>query len=198
MSELYWYNREVSTVFMVKNIAPKNKTIKIFNYPILNGQTWNLLTIPGVSEADLRYSLLRGDLYIKFVTNEAFVVDSNIDLLQFNNEQKQFLRKYGVKKGLQVDFTNMDVFKNEDIKLIGTVNDLNTVYYIPNGFFIQDDIYKIVVYKNGVKQVFLDDYFIAESEGLGVGFDTVILVIPPETIPSPDDIITADYYTVNQ
>jgi hypothetical protein len=92
----------------------------------------------------------------------------------------------------------INFLRQEDVQLIGAVNNINTVYTIPTGKFIQDATFKIIVYKNGVKQVFLDDYFIAESGGPGTGYDTVIFTIAPTTIPAPDDILTADYYIVNE
>lgn len=184
--------------FIVKNTSPdNNKTIKIFNYPILFGQTRDLLQIPGVAEQDIRASLLKGELRHKILSQDIIITKSDIDLLQFNDDQKLFLRNAGVNIGLQISASNMDVIRNEDIQLLGIVNDFNTVFQIPAGTFIQNSVYKIIVYKNGVKQFFLDDYFIAESGGPGTGFDTVIFTSPPVTIPIPIDILTADYYSVN-
>ena len=71
------------------------------------------------------------------------------------------------------------------------------VFQIPAGTFIQNTDYRIIVYKNGVRQLYLDDYFIAESGGPGTGYDTVIFVIPPATVPAPYDVLTADYYINN-
>ena len=198
MSEIYYYARITSTKFVVLNIAPNGKTVRLFNYPILNNQTRDLLMIPGVSEADIRYSLLKGDLYIKLKYKEIVVVESNIDLLQFNNEQRQFLETGGVDAGLEIDVENMAVIKQEDIELVGNVDSVNSIYQIPSGYFLQNDYYKIMVYRNGVRQAFLDDYLIAESGGPGTGFDTVIFTSPPLSTPSPPDLITADYYINNE
>ena len=53
----------INGCFLVRNIcADHNKTIKIFNYPILFNQTRDLLNIPGVSESDIRASLLKGEI----------------------------------------------------------------------------------------------------------------------------------------
>lgn len=184
--------------FVVKNITPdRQKTIKIFNYPILYNQTRDLLQIPGVAEQDLRASLLKGELRHKILAQDIVVIDSDIDLLQFNDDQKQFLRDAGIINGLQVGSPQINVLRKEDIQLLGVVDDSNTVYTIPVGTFIQNTTYKIIVYKNGVKQVYLDDYFIAESGGPGTGYDTVIFTVAPTTTPAPDDILTADYYINN-
>jgi len=184
--------------FIVRNITPdRKKTIKIFNYPILFNETRDILQIPGVAENDIRASLLKGELRHKILAKDIVVECSDIDLLQFNNDQKQFLLDAGIIKGLQVDSSNMSVLRKEDIILLGTIDDINTVFTIPVGKFIQNTTYKIIVYKNGVKQLFLNDYFIAESGGPGTGYDTVILTVAPTTTPPPDDVITADYYVTN-
>jgi hypothetical protein len=66
--------------FVVRNITPdRQKTIKIFNYPILFNQTRDLLQIPGVSEQDLRASLLKGELRHKILAQDIVVVASDID-----------------------------------------------------------------------------------------------------------------------
>ena len=98
---------------------------------------------------------------------------------------------------MQVSSTNLDVLKHEDIQLVGAVNNINTVFTIPSGKFLQNVTYKIIVYRNGVKQFYLDDYFVAESGGPATGYDTVIFTAAPLTAPLPIDVITADYYTDN-
>lgn len=184
--------------FIVRNVTPdRRKTIKIFQYPILFNETRDILQIPGVAENDIRASLLKGELRHKILAKDIIVECSDIDLLQFNDDQKQFLLDAGIIKGLQVESSNMNVIRKEDIQLIGNVDDSNTVFYIPSGTFIQDSTYKIIVYKNGVKQLYLDDYFIAESGGPGSGYNTVILSVPPTITPLPVDVITADYYIYN-
>lgn len=92
--------QKLGTVFVVKNIAPNNKRIRIFQYPINNGQTRDILAIPGVSEADIRHSLLKGELLIKLQHREIIIVESDIDLIQFNDVQKAFLQSSGITKGL--------------------------------------------------------------------------------------------------
>lgn len=185
--------------FIVRNITPdRMKTIKIFNYPILYNQTRDLLQIPGVAEQDIRASLLKGEIRQKILVKDIVIEYSDIDLLQFNDDQKDFLREAGVIKGLQVSAGNIDVLRREDIQLLGSINGINTVFTVPGGEkFIQNLNYKIIVYKNGVKQFFLDDYFIAESGGPSSGYDTVVFTVPPKTTPAPTDVITADYYIDN-
>ena len=188
---------KINGCFIVLNTSPQVKTIKIFNYPILYNDTRDLLQIPGVAEQDIRASLLKGELQHKIMAHDIQVICSDIDLLQFNQNQKHFLQGAGIVNGLQVTNTQINVKRMEDIQLVGTVDAINTVYQIPSGKFIQNADYRIIVYKNGVKQVFLDDYFIAESGGPGTGYDTVIFTVPPTVNPLPVDVLTTDYYVSN-
>ncbi|HVI41778.1 MAG TPA: hypothetical protein VM577_14090 [Anaerovoracaceae bacterium] len=105
-----FFTKRPSTRFVVKNVtdehpkwAPKGKRVRVFAYPINVGETRDLLAIPGVSEADIRHALLKGELQIKLDPNirELIVVDSDIDLLQFNDDQKAFLQSTGITKGLE-------------------------------------------------------------------------------------------------
>lgn len=102
-----FFKKEVATRFIVKNVA-NNKTIKLFNYPITPGNSRDLLAIPEVSEADIRHSLLKGELRVKAVAKEIKVSYSNIDLLQFDNEQRQFLLELGILDGLNIDPSDIE------------------------------------------------------------------------------------------
>lgn len=186
-----------NTSFVVRNIIiDSNKTVRIFNYPIPVGTDRDLLAIPGVAESDIRASLLKGEILHKLLAHEIEIIFSDIDLLQFNVDQRIFLEQSGISVGLTVSDDQLTFIKYEDVELVGAVDDANTTFSIPSGKFIQQGKYKIIVYKNGVKQAFLDDFIIAESGGPGTGYDTVILAIAPTTTPAPDDLITADYYIV--
>ena len=94
--------KQCTTVFKVKNIAPGNKKIKIFTLPIPNGMERDLMDIPEISEADIRHSLLKGELNVKIRADEIIVTESSIDLLQFDECQKQFLEDAGIMRGLEV------------------------------------------------------------------------------------------------
>lgn len=107
MNEFANYKKR-TTCFTVKNIV-QNKTVRIFTYPISPGETRDLLTIPGVAEADIRSSLLKGELLRKLLAKEIIVVCSDIDLLQFNDEQKAFLQESGIIEGLEVAPTSSDL-----------------------------------------------------------------------------------------
>jgi len=48
------------------------------------------------------------------------------------------------------------------------------------------------VFYNGVRLAYLDDYVIAESGGIGTGFDTFIFVFAPLS----DDHLSADYVVI--
>jgi hypothetical protein len=183
--------------FVVKNISDPPKTIKIFDYPIPYNMERDLLSIRGISSGEILSSLMKGTLNHKIRTNEIIIVDSDIDLLQFNMDNKSFLQQCGIVKGLQVDGSNNMFLKKEDIQLVGLIDNINTVFYIPSGYFIQNSIYKIIVYKNGVKQFLGNDFTVFEQGGPGTGYNGVLFTVAPQLIPIPSDILTADYYIFN-
>src|SRR5271166_4252172 len=80
--------------FVVKNLSP-NRKIHIFNYPILPGQTRDLLAIPEISEADIRHSLIKGELANFLRMKVVYIVSSSIDLMQLDPSQVVFLVQNG-------------------------------------------------------------------------------------------------------
>jgi|LauGreDrversion4_2_1035121.scaffolds.fasta_scaffold82775_3 hypothetical protein len=192
-----------STSFVVKNIAPRGKRIQIFRYPIANQQTRDLLAIPYVSEADIRHSLLKGELMIKIKNKEIEVVQSDIDLLQFNNEQKQFLKGAGVVKGLEIGIEQLDpsialggagnVIVRENVMLLGARDGVNRIFMTPEKFITGlylGSIYSIRIRHNGRGMDPDLDYDISESGGAGTGYDTIFF---KSFTPSLFNSILADY-----
>lgn len=184
------------TSFVVKNIiTDSNKVVRIFQYPIPVGETRDLLAIPGVAESDIRASLLKGEILHKLLAGEITVIASDIDLLQFNNLQRTFLMNSGITKGLTVSINNLDVIIIINKQLTGIINNVNSIFTVPD-IFLQDMDYQISVYYNGVRQLLSVDYFTAESGGPGTGYDTVIFTSPPDP-GTATSYITADYYVSN-
>lgn len=177
--------------FIVRNVTPdRRKTIQIFKYPILFNTTRDILQIPGVSESDIRASLLKGELRHKILAKDIIVECSDIDLLQFNLDQKSFLQSAGIVNGLEVS-GGTGGFDVQDATLIGTRDNVNTTFTTPTAFKHTDQ-FKEVLFVNGLRQHIPEDYFVAESGGLGTGYDTIVFVTPP----FPDDILTIDYFEV--
>ena len=200
------FPKTVDTVFIVKNITKgtrQEKTVHLFNYPIPPGKQRDLLAIPVVSEADIRHSLLKGDLKIKGTCGEICIARSNIDLLQFDDEQKDFIESLecepGAIDGLEVvqdGYVTAFIpylFRN-NIELEGAKDGTNRIFTVPvpdkflNGTF-ESNIFRILVRHNGRVLVEGKDYFIAESGGAGTGFDTVVLCFTPK----PRSQIYANY-----
>ncbi len=108
------YSLKYNTHFVVKNTSggnpnsPYKKTVKIFNYPILWNDTRDILQIPGIQEADIRASLLKGEIRHKFLCGDIELVSSNIDLLQFSGKQRKFLQQFGFTEGVSVGFDELD------------------------------------------------------------------------------------------
>lgn len=169
--------------FIVRNVTPqRQKTITIFQYPIPFNQTRDLLQIPGVAEQDIRASLLKGELRHKILAKDIVVECSDIDLLQFNDDQKQFLQDAGIVKGLEVTavISTLPYLWREEISLIGAKDGVNRTFYTPdkflNGTFTTGDHFHIHVKHNGKDLYESVDYTIGESGGPGTGYDMINLI----------------------
>ena len=185
--------------FVVQNTANPPKVINIFHYPILpNGGTRDLAKIPGVALSDIKSSLSKGEINHKLRTGDIIIIESDVELLEFNLNQQAFLYANNIQEGVQIGPAQFQYLWQQDIELDGVVDGINTMFTLPNDeTFIVDDNHMIVVYKNGVKQLYLDDYLISENGGVNTGYNTVILFVAPSPTPSPADVITADYYVLN-
>lgn len=78
-------------------------------------------------------------------------------------------------------------------ELSGPIDGLNVSFRVPSADkFVHDlPLLSIDVYYNGVRLALSDDYTVSESGGVGTGYDTVVLGIPP----LPGDHLLADYLT---
>ena len=192
----YPYNAKINGCFVVQNIiSNSNKTIRIFDYPITVGQTRDLLKIPNIDEAEIRASLLKGTLRNKLLAGEIRIICSDIDLIQFNDDQKAFLLAGGVIDGLEGGAGGASLeyaFKNE-IALIGTKDGVNRTFYTPDKFIngsFNDNSFHIDLKHNGKSIYESIDYTIGESEGPGTGYDTINLI---QFAPLPKSTLFASY-----
>lgn len=179
-------------------VSPQ-KTISIFNYPINAGGTRDLLQIPGVQEEDIRSSLLKGVLRHKFLCGDIELVSSNIDLLQFSPEQRDFLLQFGFTTGVKIGYDQLDGYVQdliqtggsgapylwrEKISLIGLKNGSNRMFFTPDKFINGSyfgNIFHITVEHNGRELYENIDFTIGESSGPGSGYDTInIFSIKPD------------------
>lgn len=186
-----------NTKFIVKNIAPNRKRVRIFNYPIRNGETRNLLFIPEISEAFIRHSLLKGELRIKFLCGELIVTESDIDLLQFNDEHKAFLESIGITDGLEVSGTGTGraFLHKVGVDLLGVKNSSNRTFTTSDDFInanISGDLLTISIFHDGNRLVENDEYVLAESGGVGTGFDTIVITA---FAPKSTSTLVANYFT---
>lgn len=199
------WKKTCPTVFKVLNTAPEGKRIRVFTLPIKNGMVRDLMEISFVSEADIRHSLLKGELHRKILAGEIRVVDSNIDLLQFDECHKQFLIDAGIIKGLSVDGydgyggkTVNYLFKQE-FELLGAKDGVNRVFTVAPGDKFIDGIldgneFHIHIDHNGRRLIQDIDYVILESGGFGTGYDTIRFI---SFVPSENSKIIADYMILN-
>jgi hypothetical protein len=185
MANLNDFARDLSTTtsFVVENIAVPDKLVRVFQFPIPIRGTRDLLKIRGVGEADIRASLLKGELRVKILAKEIRVVQSDIDLLQFNDDQKNFLQDAGVVNGLEVTVNtpsgNLTYYWREKTPLIGLKNGVNRVFVTPDKFINGahfGNTLRIKVEHNGKELYEGIDYTVGESGGVGAGFDVIHLI----------------------
>lgn len=183
--------------FIVLNISKEQKLLRIFNYPIPYNTTRDLMQIPGVGEADIRASLLKGEIKRKIDAKELTIMDSDIDLIQFSSTQYSFLNNAGITSGMRVtpgQLSGVNInggavtyaFKQQLVPT-GTKNGTNRVFFTPDLFLdgtYNGNIFRIIVNFNGRLLVKDVDYSISKTGGaIGTGFNTLtfISVIPDST-----------------
>jgi hypothetical protein len=193
---------KINGCFIVRNVTPdRQKTIRIFHHPILYGGDRDLLQIRGVAEADIRASLLKGELRHKILAKDIIVICSDIDLLQFNAAHKAFLQSAGIVDGLEVSSSSggsgvdLPFLFRQNIELLGARNGINRVYVVPfldkfiDGYF-SGHLLEIQVFHNG-RQLYKNiDYKISESGGYGTGYDTIQMI---SFTPNTHSILYANY-----
>jgi hypothetical protein len=84
--------------FIVQNNAPK--VITVFQLKIAPGASVDLMSIPGISEGDIKSSLLKGELRNRLLNHEITILASDLDLISFNAELTTFLQNAGITAGL--------------------------------------------------------------------------------------------------
>lgn len=75
--------------FTVQNIS--NKTVRVMGINISPGNSYNLMNLEGVTETDIKVSLLKGVLKRKLSNNEITITSSDLDLTTKNYTQGNFL-----------------------------------------------------------------------------------------------------------
>jgi len=198
--------------FTVRNISDPKKTVRIFHYPITYGYERDLLDIPGVAEADIRSSLLKGEIMVKLFAKEIIVTCSDIDLLQFNDEQKQFLKDSGIIKGTEIGIdqivpgtitggggtpVTLDYVFRQGVQLIGVTNAANRIFTTPDRFIngmYSGNLFRIQVRHNGRTLKQDSEYIVQESAGPGTGYDTVIIT---SFSPAARSQLMCDYVVQN-
>lgn len=187
--------------------SPK-KTINIFHYPINSGGKRDILQIPGVTESDIRASLLKGELRHKFLCGDIALVSSNIDLLQFSDKQRAWLYSFGFTEGVAIGYDELDGYVQsiintggssvnykfvDEVNLIGMKDGINRNFYTAdkflNGIF-EGNNFHIHIKHNGKDLYEGIDYKITESGGSGTGFDTIQFI---SFTPNTHSLLRANY-----
>lgn len=119
--------------FIIKNTT--NKTIKLFTQKIESGQTYDLMTISHISEADIKHSLLKGVLQKKIAQSEIIIEESNINLVQYDTSFIRFLQAGGLTTGVRDHGPDEMIITNlidlpSPVNGIITLSEPNKIYYI--------------------------------------------------------------------
>jgi len=83
--------------FVVQNIT--TRWINIFNNPVGPGAYIDLMKIRGISEEEIKSSLIKGELYYKFRTKSIKAFQSNVNLMSFDPVFTGFLNRNGITNG---------------------------------------------------------------------------------------------------
>lgn len=182
--------------FVVQNTTlDAKKTIHIFDYPIPYLMKRDLLAIPNVTESLIRDSLLKGVLKNRILVRDIIVVYSDIDLIQFNLDQKDFLKKSGIIIGVDPG-NNYDTYvQKNNVPLEGQYDGVNRFFYVQNHEkFINNPglnfEHKIEIFHNGRLLIEDDDYILKESSS-GNGFDMIYI---KSFIPQISSTLVASYF----
>lgn len=181
--------------FVVQNISNPPKVVRVFNFPIPYGTARDLMQIPGVAEDDIRASLLKGELNIKIKAKELTILDSDINLLQFNSTQYAFLSSAGVSTGIHITPAQASGLSTgggsvtytlkQGVVPVGSRNGTNRVFFTPDLFLdgaYNGNIFRLAVLFNGRQLVKGVDYEISKtgnSPGTGYNTITFISLTPP-------------------
>ena len=79
------------------------KAVMLFGQKVEPGGSYDLMTIPYISESDIQHSLLKGTLRNKLSIGEIRVTESNINLVQYSPEFTTFLQSVGITSGISSD-----------------------------------------------------------------------------------------------
>lgn len=183
--------------FVVQNITPdRKKTIHLFGYPILYLNTRDLLAIPGVDESIIKVSLLKGVLKHRILARDILVIMSDVNLVQYNADQAEFLKQAGITIGVD-SAGNANTYKfKSNVPLIGDYDGTGRHYHVQNNEkFINNSGLnfenKIQIYHNGRLLIENEDYTLSESGGTGTGFDTIYIF---SFAPGPGSSLVASYF----
>lgn len=79
-----------ASTFLIKNNSRKN--ITLFGISLKPGYSYNLMDLQGVTENDIKVSLLKGVLKRKLNIGEISILSSDLSLLTNNSTQNQFIK----------------------------------------------------------------------------------------------------------
>lgn len=173
-------NNNYST-FIVKNNNLR-KTVKVMGINIAPGNSYNLMSLPGVTEADIKVSLLKGVLKRKLALGEISITSSDLDLSTLNDSQLSFLQNSSINYGvLPTGGLYKIIYPNDD----GT-DDASQIMTALNSSAYKYTIVLSPINKNGARANFLIKSRITVPSGsniIGLPGTVIKSTITPDSSP---------------
>lgn len=120
-----------TTTFVIKNKS--KKAIIIFGVKINPGLSYDLMQIPGVSEHDIRSSVVKGELLGKLKANQIEIIDVNIDLYTDDDQLGSFLSSKGISSAKTSVASASSAVPNGSTLLKATIAALTATLDASNG-----------------------------------------------------------------
>lgn len=99
MSKYTTYGKLDSLKFVVKNVSPSEKAIKVFGLKIPFNTSRDLLAIDEITEADIKASLAKGELANKIRKGSLKIVETTLNLIEVDPGQRAFVESAGLVPG---------------------------------------------------------------------------------------------------
>ena len=92
------FNRSSTIIFVIQNITT-NRCLRIFDTNIEPGRKYNLMRVPGITEEDIRASIITGPLKGLLSSGLIKIVSSSVNFDSSDSAQNAFLSSVGINPG---------------------------------------------------------------------------------------------------
>ena len=129
MNKFAYRPNPTGITFLIQN-ATGTKFISVFNNTIAPGAMLDLMAIPGISEEQIRSSLIKGELYARLRTGDIKVINTSVNLLNFDPTFQAFLHNNNIVNGTLITEALFEQPPMSGIYNYSTPLSLNSVVYL--------------------------------------------------------------------